>query len=94
MCTVNISVNETAIRKYNPSLSSLDAIQQWLQHQVNIMMENLVDTEEPPCCYNSSAEVIAEAERRMEAIESGRAKLVPHDEVKQRMENMIASYAD
>lgn len=94
MCNVTISINEAIVRRFNPSLSSLDAIQQWLQHQVNIMMENLADTKEPPCCYNSTAEVIAEAERRMEAIESGKAKLIPHEEVRQRMEKMIASYAD
>lgn len=49
---------------------------------------------EPPCTYKSKAEVVAEAQRRMAEIESGRAKTIPHEEVRQRMEKMIASYAN
>ena len=95
MCTVSITVNEVAIRRINPSLTSKEAIGQWLQHQVDVMLDNLSDTvEEPPCVYNSKEEAIAEVQRRMEEIESGRAKMIPHEEVKRRIENMLNSHAD
>lgn len=95
MCTVSITVNEAAIRRINPSLTSKEAIGQWLQRQVDIMLEDLTDTvEEPPCCYNSEQEVIAEVQRRMEDIESGKVKMTPHEGVRQEMENLIASYAN
>ena len=95
MCTVSISVNDAVIRRINPSLTSKEAISQWLQHQVDIMLDELADTvEEPPCVYNSKEEVIAEVQRRMEEIENGRAKMIPHEEVKGRIDNMLNSYAD
>ena len=95
MCTVSITVNEAAIRRINPSLTSKEAIRQWLQRQVDTMLEDLSDiAEEPPCCYNSVEEVISETQRRMEEIESGRAKMIPHEEVKRRIDNMLNSYAD
>jgi hypothetical protein len=95
MCTVSITVNEEAIRRINPSLTSKEAIGQWLQRQVDIMLEDLSDiAEEPPCCYNSVEEVISETQRRMKDIESGKTQMTPHEEVRQKMENLIASYAN
>lgn len=40
MCTVSIHIDEEAIRKHNPALSTKKLIQQWLQRQVDIMMED------------------------------------------------------
>jgi len=95
MCTVSITVNEAAIRRINPKLTSKEAIGLWLQHQVDVMLDELTDTvEEPPCVYKSKEEVIAEAQRRMAEIESGEAKTIPHEEVMRRLENMLNSHAD
>ena len=95
MCTVSITVNEAAIRRINPKLTSKEAIGQWLQHQVDIMLNELTNTaEEPPCVYNSKEEVIAEVQRRMAEIENGTAKMIPHEEVKRHIENMLNSHAD
>lgn len=96
MCRVTIDINEAAIRSWNPDLSTPEAINQWAQREMDKIVKRLTHTAiaEPPCTYNSKAEVVAEAQRRMAEIESGRAKTIPHEEVRQRMEKMIASYAN
>lgn len=49
--------------------------------------------EEFPCTY-SEEEVKALILQRGRDIKAGRAKLIPHDEVMDEMEQLIASYAD
>ena len=96
MCRVTIDINEAAVRSWNPDLSTPEAINQWAQQEMNKIVERLTHTAiaEPPCTYNSKAEVVAEAQRRMAEIECGKAQTIPHEEVRQRMEKMIASYAN
>lgn len=89
MCNVTISINEAAIRKFNPSLSSLDAIQQWLQHQVNIMMENLTETKEPPCSYTEE-EVRHLVTDRLDRYDAGLAKTVSLEEFEKHMKARLA----
>lgn len=40
MCTVHIHINEEAIRKHYPALSTKEFIPQWLQRQVDITNHN------------------------------------------------------
>lgn len=96
MCKVTIYINEAVVRSWNPDLSTHEAINQWAQQEMDKIVKRLTHSAiaEPPCTYNSKAEVVAEAKRRMAEIESGRAKTIPHEEVRQRMEKMIASYAN
>lgn len=89
MCNVTISINEAAVRKINPSLSSLDAIQQWLQHQVNIMMENLAEAKEPPCSYTEE-EVRHLVTDRLDRYDAGLAKTVSLEEVEKHMKARLA----
>lgn len=46
MCIVNIKVNDATIRRINPNLTDSEKIGQWLQHQVNTMLEEMVSYEE------------------------------------------------
>lgn len=42
MCTVSIDIDETTMRQIDPSLTSRESINRWLQHQVNLMIEEMV----------------------------------------------------
>ena len=90
MCTVSITVNEEAIRRINPSLTSKEAIGQWLQRQVDIMLEDLSDiAEEPPCCYTRE-EVRQLVTDRLDRLDAGMAKTISHEEVKRRMKELLS----
>ena len=90
MCTVSITVNEAAIRRINPSLTSKEAIGQWLQHQVDIMLDDLSDTaEEPPCCY-SREEVRQLVTERLDQLDAGTAKTISHEDVKRRAKELLS----
>ena len=39
MCTVSINIDEATIRQINPLLTSRESISRWLQHQVDLMVE-------------------------------------------------------
>ena len=41
MCTVNINVDEAMMQRINPGLTSRESIGQWLQHQVDLMMQEM-----------------------------------------------------
>ena len=41
MCTVNIKVDDTLVRRINPGLSSRESINKWLQGLVNAMIEEM-----------------------------------------------------
>ena len=96
MCRVTINLNESAIRKWYPNLSTQEDLNRWAQREMDKVVKRLPQTavSEVRCTYNSKAEVIAEAKRRVKDIESGNAELIPHEEVMQRMEKLIASYAN
>ena len=96
MCRVTIDINEAAVRRWNPDLSTHEAINRWAQNEMDKIVKRLPHSTiaEPPCTYNSKAEVLAEAQRRMTEIESGLAKTIPHKDVRHRMEKLIASYAN
>ena len=42
MCTVSINVDEATMRQINPGLTSRESIGSWLQHQVDLMMKEMV----------------------------------------------------
>ena len=42
MCTVSINIDEATMRQINPSLTSRESIGRWLQHQVDLMLEEVV----------------------------------------------------
>lgn len=42
MCTVSINIDEKMMRQINPSLTSRESIGHWLQHRVDLMLEEMV----------------------------------------------------
>ena len=40
MCTVSININEATIRQIDPRLTSRESIGRWLQHRVDMMLED------------------------------------------------------
>lgn len=42
MCTVTINIDETTMRQIVPSLTTRESIGKWLQHRVDLMMEEMV----------------------------------------------------
>ena len=42
MCTVTINIDEATMRQINPSLTSRESIGKWLQHRVDLMIEEIV----------------------------------------------------
>ena len=39
MCTVSINIDEAKMRQIDPRLTSQESINRWLQHQVDLMVE-------------------------------------------------------
>ena len=46
MCTVSINVDEATMRRINPSLTNRESIGKWLQHQVDLMVEEMTQEED------------------------------------------------
>ena len=40
MCTVSINIDEARMQQINPLLTSRESISHWLQHQVDLMLED------------------------------------------------------
>ena len=41
MCSINVSVDESLLREYNPALSSSAAIRKWVQELVDSRLEEM-----------------------------------------------------
>lgn len=95
MCTVSVQVNEAALRRSNPAFSSMDAINQWVQHLVDVATQELTadkSLDDIPCVYTEE-EAIAEVRQRVADLRSGKDHTVPHSEVMKSMNELLASYA-
>ena len=42
MCTVSINIDEATIRQINPLLTNRESINNWLQHQVDLMIKEMI----------------------------------------------------
>ena len=85
MCTVTINIDEAKMRRINPKLTTRESINQWLQQCVDRMLEEYVsDNPLPPCSYTEE-EMMAICDQRLEAILSGQATTIPHEEVMRRI---------
>ena len=40
MCTVSINIDEATMRQINPLLTNRESIGKWLQHQVDLLVED------------------------------------------------------
>ncbi|MBQ3804931.1 MAG: hypothetical protein II844_03870 [Prevotella sp.] len=45
MCTYNISIDNAVMEKVRPAIASGVSEQEWLQHQVNIMIQQILESQ-------------------------------------------------
>ena len=45
MCTVTINIDEATMQRINPNLTTRESIGKWLQHRVDLMIEEIVAKE-------------------------------------------------
>ena len=75
MCTVSINVDEARMQQINPLLTSRESISHWLQHQVDLMLEEMTQGMTIEEFYaNTKQNVMADDEETM-SVEELRAML-------------------
>lgn len=75
MCTVSINIDEARMQQINPFLTSRESIGNWLQHQVNLMLEEMTQGMTIEEFYaNTEQNVMADDEETM-SVEELRAML-------------------
>ena len=81
MCTVTINIDDAAVRRINPFLTSRESISQWLQHQVDEMIERMAVQ---PRTISSNAHTAEEMKAivtdRIRMMESGEATYIDGEE--------------
>ena len=81
MCTVSINIDEAAVRRINPLLTSRESISQWLQRQVDEMIEEM--TFQPRSLSpnaHTAEEMKAIVANRIRMMESGEATYIEGEE--------------
>lgn len=73
MCTVSINIDDNMVRSINPLLTSQESISQWLQHQVDELIEEMAI---PPHSLSPNAHT----DEDMKAIVTDRIRLMESGE--------------
>ena len=81
MCIVSINIDEAAVRRINPLLTSRESIGQWLQHQVDEMIEEMAfqSHSQSPNAHTAE-EMKAIVTDRIQLMESGEATYIDGEE--------------
>lgn len=81
MCTVTINIDDATVRRINPNLTTHESIGQWLQRQVDELIEEMASQTHSPSPNAYSAEemksIVAE---RIRLMESGEATYIDGEE--------------
>ena len=82
MCTVSINIDDVAVRRINPYLTSRESIGQWLQQQVDDFIEKMVLDQVHSQSPNSHSaeEMKAIVTKRLHSMETGEATFVDGEE--------------
>ncbi len=76
MCTYNITVDETALRKLQPIFSH-EEFGRWLQHHVDDLVEDMTAEQHPDSpIAHTEEEMKAIVEERLQLMESGKASYI------------------
>ncbi len=81
MCTISINIDEVAVRRINPLLTSRESISRWLQHQVDEMIEEMAlqpHSKSPNA--HTAEEMKAIVADRIKMMESGEATYIDGEE--------------
>ena len=81
MCTVSINIDDATVRRINPLLTSRESISQWLQRQVDEMIERM-DVQPRTISPNAHTadEMKAIVTDRIRMMESGEAAYIDGEE--------------
>lgn len=82
MCTRTIRINDTLIEQVRPSFPDDEALQSWLEQQLEDALIQFAAKKHPtpPCSYTDE-EMYAIVKQHLQSLEDGAAKLVDGDEV-------------
>lgn len=81
MCTYTITVDETALRRLQPSFSR-ESFGRWLQHHVDTLVEDMVAEQHPDSpIARTEEEMRAIVEERLQQLDAGEATLIPGEQV-------------
>lgn len=81
MCTYNITVDESALRKMQPSFSR-EAFGRWLQHHVDELVADI--TAEPRTdspIFHTEEEMKSIVEERLRRLDAGETSTIPSEQV-------------
>ena len=78
MCTVNIKVDDAMMRRINPRLTNHESISQWIQLQVNTMIEELVKEHRKSPNAHTIKDMHAILMERIYKAESGQEEIIPN----------------
>ena len=81
MCTISIDIDDATVRRINPLLTSRESISQWLQRQVDEMIERM-DVQPRTISPNAHTadEMKAIVTDRIRMMESGEAAYIDGEE--------------
>jgi len=85
MCTVQIKIDDAKMRQINPNLTTTESIGDWLQREVDDLLDDYVSDLSMPPCSRTREEMMAICDQRMDDILTSRSTTIPHDEVMRRM---------
>ncbi len=81
MCTVTINIDDATVRRINPNLTTRESISQWLQRQVDELIEEMAVLSDSvsPNAYTAEEmkSIVAE---RIQLMESGEAAYIDGEE--------------
>ena len=81
MCVVSIKVDEARLQKIDPSFADTDIISRWLQSRVDELIDELSMMHNPSPNAHTAEEMRAIIEERIHRLETGEEKLIPNEEV-------------
>jgi shikimate kinase len=81
MCTVSINIDDAAVRRINPSLTSRESIVQWLQRQVDELIEEMsVQSQSLSPNAHTAEEMKTIVAERLHLMETGEATYIDGEE--------------
>ena len=85
MSTIQIKIDDAKMRQINPNLTTTESIGDWLQREIDDLLDDYVNDLSMPLCSRTREEMMDICDQRMDDILTDRSATIPHDEVMRRM---------
>lgn len=85
MCTVQIKIDDAKMRKINKNLTTTESIGNWLQREVDDLLDDYVSELSMLPCSCTREEMMDICDQRMDDILADHSATISHDEVMRRM---------